>query len=113
MKVGVSATSKSRGIMSATVPPAVAQGVSPRRRPWSAECEMVRKDYAARHESCVCRRLHRAMDATTKPLTDDRNLDLDNELETWDWARAAGVSADDLRQALRASLSSPELRRAA
>lgn len=51
------------------------------------------------------------MDATT--LQSDANLDLDVELETWDWARAAGVSADELRQALQASLPAPELRKAA
>lgn len=49
----------------------------------------------------------------TKPLTEGRNPDLDAELETWDWTRAAGVSAEDLRQALRASMSGPELRKAA
>lgn len=33
----------------------------------------------------------------------DVEHELAAELETWDWARTAGVSADDLRQALRAS----------
>jgi hypothetical protein len=41
------------------------------------------------------------------------NAELDHELETWDWARAAGVSADDLRLALQASLPAPELLKAA
>lgn len=49
----------------------------------------------------------------TKPLTEGRTADLDAELETWDWTRTAGVSAEDLRQALRASMSAPELRKAA
>ena len=52
------------------------------------------------------------MDATTLQSS-DANLDLDVELETWDWARAAGVSADELRQALQASFFAPELRKAA
>lgn len=53
------------------------------------------------------------MDATTNLLAEDASLDLDTELETWDWARTAGVSADDLRQALAASMPTPELRKAA
>jgi hypothetical protein len=31
-------------------------------------------------------------------------FDLERECETWDWVRAAGVSAEDLRMALRESL---------
>ena len=38
--------------------------------------------------------------------------DLERELETWDWARPAGVSAEELRQAL-APLAAPQLRKAA
>jgi hypothetical protein len=52
------------------------------------------------------------MDATTKRI-DDATLDLETELETWDWARTAGISAEDLRQALQASMPGPELRKAA
>ena len=33
---------------------------------------------------------------------------LEQECETWDWARAAGVSAQDLRAALEQSLSLAE-----
>ena len=40
-------------------------------------------------------------------------IDLERELETWDWARTAGVSADELREALQAELAAPELRKAA
>ena len=50
------------------------------------------------------------MDATTQ-LNDTEELD--RELETWDWARAAGVSAEELRHALQASAVTPELRKAA
>ena len=46
-------------------------------------------------------------------LSDDGfDLTLDAELELLDWARAAGVSAEDLRQALRAALA-PGMRKAA
>ena len=51
------------------------------------------------------------MDATS--LTNEVLPELAAELETWDWARTAGVSADELRQALRAALSEPALRKAA
>lgn len=61
---------------------------------------------------CGTEGLDRAMDATTL-LSNDANSDLDVELETWDWARAAGVSAEELRQALQASFAAPELRKAA
>jgi hypothetical protein len=42
-------------------------------------------------------------------------LEFEQECETWDWARAAGVSAQDLRKTLRESLAaqSPEYRLAA
>lgn len=51
------------------------------------------------------------MDATTELNVND--AELDRELETWDWARAAGVSAEELRLALQASSITPELRKAA
>jgi hypothetical protein len=53
------------------------------------------------------------MDIATQAPAANATSELDNELETWDWARAAGVSADDLRHALQASLVTPELRQAA
>ena len=53
------------------------------------------------------------MDAEDTFLGEREQLELEMELETWDWARTAGVSADQLRQALRASLATPELRKAA
>jgi len=40
---------------------------------------------------------------------DEDDFDLDQEYEDWDWARTAGVSAEDLRQALRNSLEEDEL----
>jgi hypothetical protein len=60
---------------------------------------------------CGVKGLDRAMDAiTTVPAND---AEIERELETWDWARAAGVSADELRQALQASFAAPELLKAA
>ena len=53
------------------------------------------------------------MDAQTKAPAENADLELDTELEQWDWARTAGVSADDLRLALKASLVAPDLRKAA
>jgi len=46
-------------------------------------------------------------------VAEDLERDLDAEVEAWDWARTAGVSADDLRQALRAALPVLELSEAA
>jgi hypothetical protein len=48
--------------------------------------------------------------------TDAHNApELDRECETWDWTRAAGVSAEELRAALRATNRRvlPDRRRAA
>lgn len=53
------------------------------------------------------------MDTATQAVAEYADLDLDTELETWDWARAAGISADDLRLALQAMLAAPELLKAA
>ena len=36
-------------------------------------------------------------------------FDLDQEYEDWDWARTAGVSAEDMRKALQASLDEVEI----
>lgn len=49
----------------------------------------------------------------TNNMTNEELPELEVELETWDWVRTAGVSADELRQALRAALSEPALRKAA
>ena len=51
------------------------------------------------------------MELTT--FTNEALPELEVELEIWDWVRTAGVSADELRQALRASLLEPALRKAA
>ena len=69
-----------------------------------------RTEHPAGHGSCDCAG---AMEAITKRRGEETAFDLDSELETWDWVRAAGVSADDLRQVLKASMPVPELRKAA
>ena len=53
------------------------------------------------------------MDNTYTYLAESAQRELEAELETWDWARAAGVSADELRQALHACLAGRDLRKAA
>ena len=45
------------------------------------------------------------MDEMDESLFDDLDLPLDAEIELMDWARAAGVSAEELRRALVGSLS--------
>jgi hypothetical protein len=45
------------------------------------------------------------MDEMNQQRFEDIDLPLDAEIELMDWARAAGVSADDLRRALLGSLS--------
>src|SRR5690242_1137202 len=94
---------------------AMLNGVCPHLAPQHG-CHMpglrlLRKDYAARHGPCLRKGLHRAMDATKR--IEDATLELDAELETWDWARAAGVSLEELRLALVALVPQPELREAA
>ena len=44
------------------------------------------------------------MDEINEQRFEDLELPLDAEIELMDWARAAGVSADDLRRALLGSL---------
>ena len=53
------------------------------------------------------------MNAEETFLGDIARFELEAELELWDWARTAGMSADELREALRASFAGPELRKAA
>ena len=72
--------------MAGTLGPAVAQGVSP-----CTEGTM---------GAGTARASSRAMDETNEPLLHDLDLPPDAEIELMDWARAAGVSADELRRAL-------------
>jgi hypothetical protein len=48
-------------------------------------------------------------EANTNPVPPEgQSFDLEKELEAWNWARAAGVSAQDLNKALRESLGRQE-----
>ena len=48
-------------------------------------------------------------EANAKPSAQDpESFDLDKEIEAWNWARAAGVSAQELNKALRESLGRQE-----
>lgn len=87
--------------MPATVAAGVAQAVIP-----------CRENYPPRHGLCDRERLDSAMNMHTT-LAEDIERELDAQVEAWDWARTAGVSADDLRQALRGALPAVELRQAA
>jgi hypothetical protein len=45
------------------------------------------------------------VETKSKPAQAERaQRDIEQECETWDWARAAGVSAQELRKAVRDSL---------
>ena len=44
-----------------------------------------------------------AQDNNAPARSDAFSLDIERECETWDWVRAAGVSAEDLRKVLRDS----------
>jgi hypothetical protein len=48
-------------------------------------------------------------EANAKPAAPDaESFDLAKEVEAWNWARAAGVSAQELHKALRESLGRQE-----
>ena len=48
-------------------------------------------------------------EANAKPATPEiESFDLEKEIEAWNWARAAGVSAQELNKALRESLGRQE-----
>jgi len=48
-------------------------------------------------------------EANAKPAAPDpESFDLEKEVEAWNWARAAGVSAQELHKALRESLGRQE-----
>jgi hypothetical protein len=48
-------------------------------------------------------------EANAKPAAPEHeSFDLEKEVEAWNWARAAGVSAQELHKALRESLRRQE-----
>ena len=49
------------------------------------------------------------IDAAWRGDVGDDDFDLEQEWETWNWVRAAGVSAQDLRSALRESIDLAEV----
>lgn len=71
---------------------------------------LVRTDYRRRYASCKvsCMETVAAKRRSETARADGPAPDLERECETWDWARAAGVSAQDLRKALRESRSGGE-----
>ena len=72
--------------MAGTLAAAVAQAVS-----------LVRlRNYAGGHGLCK----QPGMEQMNEPILHDLDLPLDAEIELMDWARAAGVSAEELRRAL-------------
>ena len=68
-----------------------------------SDFSLLRTAYAARHALCTALGMNSKM-VQTKPARMDGPVDLEQELETWDWARTAGVSAPELRKALQDSL---------
>ena len=64
-----------------------------------------RKNYGARHASCTFLCVNSEMGQDKRNAARVDPLEFEQECETWDWARAAGVSTQDLRKAVRESLS--------
>jgi len=58
--------------------------------------------------SCLFSHMEKPVEATLPA-----SCDVEHELELWDWARCAGISAEELRQAVEALLSAADLRKAA
>jgi hypothetical protein len=54
--------------------------------------------------------MEKPVDAKQAAATD---LEPESELETWDWARTAGVSVEELRQALLAAFAARQTRQPA
>jgi hypothetical protein len=80
-----------------------------------SQAALGRMDDAGRHGACLffCVNIIMGRDKSNRVRVDP--LEFEQECETWDWARTAGVSAQDLRKALRDSLAAqaPEYRLAA
>ncbi len=65
---------------------------------------MVRKNRVGRHGLCGVLSMKSVMTGDAA-RTDGARRDIEQECETWDWARTAGVSAQDLRKVLQESLA--------
>jgi len=73
---------------------------------------MVRKDQGRRHGLCAFTSMESGMIGEST-RAESAMPDIERECETWDWARTAGVSAEELRQAVQEVLGGTEGRRAA
>ncbi len=67
-----------------------------------------RQDHAPRHAVCIAFCVNSDMGQDKRFAVRVDPIEFEQECETWDWARAAGVSAMDLRKAVRESLSRVE-----
>ena len=65
---------------------------------------MVRTERPARHGSCTAL----AMNEEKIEQTRQDESDIETECETWDWVRPAGVSAQQLRDAVRTLLNATQ-----
>jgi hypothetical protein len=67
-----------------------------------------RQDHAARHAVCITFCVNSDMGQDKRFAVRVDPIEFEQECEAWDWVRAAGVSAQDLRKAVRESLSGVE-----
>lgn len=71
---------------------------------------MVRKDQGRRHGLCAFFAMESGMIGESK-RTESALPDIERECEAWDWARTAGVSAEELREAVRVLAGSEDPKR--
>ena len=63
-------------------------------------------EHQKRHKSCSPPGMDDFAEAASKAVAGESPPpDLERECETWEWARAAGVSAQELRRAVQESMS--------
>jgi hypothetical protein len=65
---------------------------------------MVHADWPLRHGSCMSL----IMNEETNEQARENGADVERECETWDWVRPAGVSAQELREAVRSLLNTAQ-----
>lgn len=70
---------------------------------------MVPKDRGRWHGLCA----FLAMESGESKRTESAVPDIERECEAWDWARTAGVSAEELRKAVRDAAAGADPRRVA
>ena len=71
---------------------------------------MVRRNQGGRHGECSLSGMKSVMTQVENDpaRTEGSAPDIEKECEIWDWARAAGASAQDLRKALLEALGGAE-----